>query len=30
VGSDYTLYATVTGTVKFSRLGRDRAASPCR
>jgi large subunit ribosomal protein L27 len=24
VGSDYTLYATVTGTVKFSRLGRDR------
>jgi len=23
-GSDYTLFAKVTGTVKFSRLGKDR------
>jgi large subunit ribosomal protein L27 len=24
VGRDFTLYATVTGVVKYERLGRDR------
>jgi large subunit ribosomal protein L27 len=24
IGKDFTLYATVAGTVKFERLGRDR------